>query len=97
MYLNKQVLKTKSSLPKVLHKVGGKTLLERVLESALCLNPEKCILLAEEVEEMSSMNQDKIEQEIRDLENENSDESKQQYFVAKSKIEALNSSHYKKI
>ena len=61
------------------------------------INPEKCILLAEEVEEMSSMNQDKIEQEIRDLENENSDESKYQYLVAKSKIEALNSSHYEKI
>ena len=46
---------------------------------------------------MSAMDKAKIEQQIRDLENENSDESKQQYLVAKSKIEALNSSHYEKI
>ena len=61
------------------------------------INPGKCIVLAEEVEEMSAMDKAKIEQQIRDLENENSDESKQQYLVAKSKIEALNSSHYEKI
>tara|TARA_Y100000590_G_scaffold153773_2_gene176635 strand:+ start:11838 stop:12239 length:402 start_codon:yes stop_codon:yes gene_type:complete len=61
------------------------------------INPGKCIVLAEEVEEMSAMDKAKIEQQIRDLENENSDESKQQYLVVKSKIEALNSSHYKKI
>jgi len=61
------------------------------------INPQKCIVLAEEVEEMSAMDKTKIEQQIRDLENENNDESKQQYLVAKSKIEALNSSHYEKI
>ena len=61
------------------------------------INPGKCIVLAEEVEEMSAMDKAKIEQQIRDLENENSDESKYQYLVAKSKIEALNSSHYEKI
>ena len=61
------------------------------------INPGKCIVLAEEVEEMSTMDKAKIEQQIRDLENETSDELKQQYLVAKSKIEALNSSHYEKI
>ena len=61
------------------------------------INPGKCIVLAEEVEEMSAMDKAKIEQQIRDLENETSDELKQQYLVAKSKIEALNSSHYEKI
>ena len=61
------------------------------------INPEKCIVLAEEVEEMSALNKDTIEQQIRDLENEIIDESKQQYIIAKSKIEALNSSHYEKI
>ena len=34
---------------------------------------------------------------IQDLENETSSESKQQYLIAKSKLEALNSSHYEKI
>ena len=61
------------------------------------INPEKCIVLAEEVEEMSALDKDIIEQQIRDLENETIDESKQQYIIAKSKIEALNSSHYEKI
>ena len=61
------------------------------------INPEKCIVLAEEVEEMSALDKDTIEQQIRDLENEIIDESKQQYIIAKSKIEALNSSHYEKI
>ena len=61
------------------------------------INPGKCIVLAEEVEEMSAMDKAKIEQQIRDLENETDDNSKQQYLIAKSKIEALNSSHYEKI
>ena len=61
------------------------------------INPEKCIVLAEEVQEMTALDKNSIEQEIRDLENETSDESKQQYLIAKSKIEALNASHYEKI
>ena len=61
------------------------------------INPEKCIVLAEEVEEMSALDKGTIEQQIRELENETSDESKLQYLIAKSKIEALNSPHYEKI
>ena len=61
------------------------------------INPEKCIVLAEEVEEMSALDKDTIAQQVRELENETSDESKPQYLIAKSKIEALNSSHYEKI
>ena len=61
------------------------------------INPEKCIVLAEEVEEMSALDKGTIEQQVRELENETSDESKLQYLIAKSKIEALNSPHYEKI
>ena len=61
------------------------------------INPEKCIVLAEEVEEMSALVKGTIEQQVRELENETSDESKIQYLIAKSKIEALNSQHYEKI
>ena len=61
------------------------------------INPEKCIVLAEEVEEMSTLDTAKIEKLIQDLENETSGVSRQQYLIAKSKIEALNSSHYEKI
>ena len=61
------------------------------------VNPEKCILLADEVFEMNTLDKIAIEKQIQELENESSDESKQLYLIAKSKIEALNSSHYEKI
>ena len=61
------------------------------------INPEKCIVLVEEVFEMNSLNKSEIEKQVQELENETSDESKHQYLIAKSKIEALNSSHYEKI
>ena len=61
------------------------------------INPEKCIVLAEEVDEMSALDKGAIEKEMRELENETSDESKLQYLIVKSKIEALNSPHYEKI
>ena len=61
------------------------------------INPEKCIVLAEEVEEMNALDKGAIEQQVRELENETSNESKSQYLIAKSKIVALNSSLYEKI
>ena len=61
------------------------------------INPEKCIVLAEEVFEMNSLNKSEIEKQVQELENETSDELKQQYLIAKSKMEALNSSYYEKI
>ena len=61
------------------------------------INPEKCIVLAEGVTEMSSLEKSVIEKEIQELEGQDSDESKAELSVAKSKIEALNSSYYKKI
>ena len=61
------------------------------------VNPEKCILLAEEIQEMSTLEKAVLEKQMRDLENETSDESKEKYLVARLKIEALNASHYEKI
>ena len=61
------------------------------------VNPKKCILLAEEIFEMSSLNKNEIEKQVQELENETSDESKQKYLIAKSKIDALESSFYEKI
>ena len=61
------------------------------------INPEKCILLAEEIFEIKSLNKNEIEKQVQKLKNETSDELKQQYLIAKSKLEALNSSHYEKI
>ena len=61
------------------------------------INPEKCILLAEEVFEISSLNKKEIEKQVQELKDETNDELKQQHLIAKSKMEALNSSHYEKI
>ena len=61
------------------------------------INPEKCIVLAEEVFEMAALDKSAIEQQMQDLENETGDESMQQYAIAKSKMEALNATHYEKI
>ena len=61
------------------------------------INSEKCIVLAEEVSEMNTLNKIDIEKQIQELENETGDESKQQYLIAKSKIEALESKHYENI
>ena len=61
------------------------------------INPEKCILLAEEIFEISDLDKSTIEQRIQELKNETSDESKQQYLIEKSKIEALDATHYNKI
>ena len=61
------------------------------------INPEKCIVLAEEVFEMSSLDKNKIEKQVQELENKTSNELKQQYLIAKLKIEALESTHYEKI
>ena len=61
------------------------------------VNPEKCIVLAEEVLEMSSLNKVEIEKQLQELQNQDSDESKYKYLIAKSKIESLRSKHYKKL
>ena len=61
------------------------------------INPEKCIVLVEEVFEMVALDKSAIERQMQDLENETGDESMQQYAIAKSKMEALNATHYEKI
>ena len=61
------------------------------------INPEKCIVLAEGVTEMSSLEKSVIEKEVQELEGQDSDDSKISLLIAKSKIEALNATHYEKI
>lgn len=61
------------------------------------INPEKCIVLAEDVNEMNSLDKLVIEKEVQELENQESDESKAKLIIAKKQIEALNSNHYEKI
>ena len=61
------------------------------------VNPEKCIVLAESVEEINAIEKSSIEKEIQDLENKESDAFKEQLSIAKAKIDALKSNFYEKI
>jgi len=61
------------------------------------INPEKCIVLAEAADEMSSLDKSILEKEAQELEGQDSDESKFQLSIVNSKIEALNSTYYEKI
>ena len=61
------------------------------------VNPEKCIVLAETVVEMNTLDKNSIEKEIQELENQDGEESKLKLSIANAKVEALNSSFYEKI
>ena len=61
------------------------------------INPEKCIVLAEGISEMSSLDKSIIEKQIQELEDQDSDESKIELSITKSQLEAINSKHYEKI
>ena len=61
------------------------------------VNSEKCIVLAETVDEINSLDKSTIEKEIQELQNQDNEDSKQQLIVANAKVDALNSSFYKKI
>ena len=61
------------------------------------VNPEKCIVLAESLDEINAIDKNTIENEIQELQNKNSEESKQKLIIANAKVEALNASFYEKI
>ena len=61
------------------------------------VNPEKCIVLAESVDEINTIEKAAIEKEIQDLESQDADTSNDQLSIAKAKLESLSSSFYDKI
>ena len=61
------------------------------------VNPEKCIVLAESVDEINTIEKQSIEKEIEKLSGQETDVAKDQLAIAKAKIEALDSSLYEKI
>ena len=61
------------------------------------VNPEKCILLAESVDEVSALDKSSIEKEIQELESNANNDEKEKLLIANAKIEALDSSFYEKI
>ena len=61
------------------------------------INPEKCIVLAEGVNEMSDLDKSFIQQQIQELESGASDSAKEELAIAQSKIAALDSTYYEKL
>ena len=61
------------------------------------INPEKCILLAESVEEMSNLDKNILQQKVQELENSSDAAAKQELLIVNSKIAALESTYYEKI
>ena len=61
------------------------------------VNPEKCIVLAESVDEINALEKAAIEKELIELEGQESDVAKEQLNIANAKIDALNSKFYEKI
>ncbi len=61
------------------------------------INPEKCIVLAEGVNEMSDLDKNSIQQQIQKLESSASDSAKEELAIAQSKIAALDSTYYEKL
>ena len=61
------------------------------------INSEKCIVLAEEICEMNTLDKSAIEKDVLELTDQDDDESKENLLIAKLKIEALSYSHYEKI
>ena len=61
------------------------------------INPEKCIVLAEDVIDMSDLEKDIIQQQVQELESSTSDIVKEELLIARSKIAALDSTHYEKL
>ena len=58
------------------------------------INPEKCIVLAESVNEMSDLDKSTIETEIQTLESNNKDDVEDKIYIARKKIEAIDSKFY---
>ena len=61
------------------------------------INPEKCIVLAESVEELSSLEKSLVEKEIQQLESQNEMKANEQLLIAKAKLDAINFTFYNKI
>ena len=61
------------------------------------VNPEKCIILGESVDDMSVLDKSIIQNSIQDLEKLDDSKSKEQLLIANAKLDAMNSIFYNKI
>jgi len=61
------------------------------------INPEKCIVLAEGVNEVNDLDKNAIQLQIQELENSANGSAKEELTIAQSKIAALDSTYYEKL
>ena len=61
------------------------------------VNAEKCIILAESVDDMSVLDKSIIQNSIQDLEKLDDSKSKEKLLIANAKLDAINSIFYNKI
>ena len=61
------------------------------------INPEKCIVLAENVDELSSLDKSLVKKEIQQLESQNEMKTNEQLLIAKAKLDAINFTFYNKL
>ena len=61
------------------------------------VNPEKCIVLAESVDEVNTLDKSSIEKKIQELSGQENDIAIEQLGIAKAKIEAIDSNFYEKV
>ena len=61
------------------------------------VNPEKCIILAESVDDISVLDKSIIQKSIEELEKLDDSKSKEQLLIANAKLDAVNSIIYNKI
>ena len=61
------------------------------------VNPEKCIVLAESVDDISLLDKTAIQKTIENLEKSDDLNSKDQLIISNAKLDSMNSDFYKKI
>ena len=61
------------------------------------VNPEKCIVLAESVDEINSLEKSVIEKEVQELEGQDNHIAHEKLSISKAKLDALDSLYYNKI
>ena len=61
------------------------------------INPEKCIVLAEGVNEMKDLDKDTIQQQIQKLQSGSGEVATSELAIAQSKVAALESTYYEKL
>ena len=61
------------------------------------INSDKCIVLAEDVNEINDLDKNSIQKQIQELESSSADSAKEELAIAQSKMAALKSTHYEKL